>query len=836
MPLGKFSLREVRSRPSRALLTFLSIAIGVGAVVAVLLSVSTTREAQRDMLRAMAGKADLEVIADGTKGFDYSLLKVIRQTPGVDLAVPSIRRYAKLVRGKRSATAQVLGIDPKIDQNVRDYEITSGTPLKKLGEILLDASFARSLELKVGDEIRLLGHGGLRQYAVAGLVTARGTTAVSMNNGAYLLLPDAVSAFGTKSKIDQAHLIVNPQSTPSIVLTALQAALPEAITVQTPPTRNQMAEETMFATENGLYMAIAFALLIAIFIIYNTFQMSVGERRKQIGILRAIGATRSQVSRMILREALWISVIAAAVGCLAGVYGAGFLTSATERLMQVELPGVRLTWLPFLIAVGFGVGVSVLGAILPARRASFVQPIEAIRDLDLADNDNVKRITRPLCVGAFAIGISVTVMAVSGWLPLGGDVVGVVFILLAIVLLIPTVLENVSRSLIRGLRPWLGVEAELAQRQLTRHLGRSALTVGVLYIAISSSIGMAGNILDNVANVNDWYKRTVIGDFFVRATNQSLAVGASPSIPDGIAEQLQQVQGIESIDSVRYLSMRSNDHSVMLIVRDFVGQSDTFFDLVEGTEEDAMAGLSAGKVVIGSVLARRLNLNVGMSLPLEGPHGTEQLPIVAITNEYLAGGLTAYMQRDVAERILDVTGVDAYIVQAEDSKLTEVEQRLQVVCQQNSIVLESYADVVRVINRTVNSVIASLWMLLALGCVIAAMGLVNTLTMNILEQTREIGMLRVVAMTRRQVRRMILAEAALLGMLGLVPGAISGVFISYVIGLSGSRVLGHTITFHFRPGLMFGCLLIGIVVVGIASFIPAERAARLKLANALRYE
>lgn len=836
MPLKQFSRRELLSRPSRAILTFLSIAIGVGAVVAVLLSISTTHEAQRDMLRTMAGKADLEVLADDSKGFDLSILKTIRETAGVKTAVPSLKRFAKLIRGDTHATAQVLGIDPKIDQLIRDYQITSGSTISKRGDAMLDSSFAESLKLKVGDKFRLLAHGGMRTYEVIGLVTSQGTTSVSLNNGIYLSLPDAISAFGSGAKIDQVHLIVNSGSKVADAITNLRAALPLGVTVQVPPTRNQMAEETMFATENGLRLAIAFAILIAVFIIYNTFQMSVGQRRKQLGILRSIGATRGQVGRMILREALWISVVASVAGCAMGIYGASFLTSATEQLMQVQLPGVRLSWIPILTAVAIGIGVALLGAILPARRASFVEPMEAIRNLELADNERVKKVTFPLSCIFFGIGAVLLFLSICGWLPIGGDVVGVVFILLACVLMIPTILDFVSRSLSRAIRSTFGVEAELAQRQLTRQLGRSSLTIGVLFVAISSSVGMTGNILDNVANVHEWYSRTIVGDFFVRANTPNFTIGGNPSMPDGIVDQLRKVDGINSLDSIRYLSVRSSDHTIMLIVQDFVGKSAGYFDLVAGSEESALSGLTAGEVVIGTVLAQRLGLHAGDPLPLEGPNGTEPFQIVAITNEYLAGGLTAYMQRDVAEKRLGVIGVDAYVVQADDAKLATVQRDLQTLCQKNSLVLESYAQVIHVINRTINGVIASLWMLLALGSVIAAMGLINTLTISILEQTREIGMLRVVAMTRRQVRKMILAEAALLGVIALVPGAVCGAFISYVIGLSSSRILGHQIAFHFRPGMILACLATGFGVVLIASLIPAERAARLKLAKALRYE
>ncbi len=352
------------------------------------------------------------------------------------------------------------------------------------------------------------------------------------------------------------------------------------------------------------------------------------------------------------------------------------------------------------------------------------------------------------------------------------------------------------------MRPWLGVEAELAQRQLTRHVGRSALTIGVLFIAISTSTGMAGNVLDNVQNVRDWYTRAIIGDFFIRSTNPDIATGAAADMPPEIGEKLEKVSGISSLDAIRYVSARSGENSVLVVVRNFVGKPTDFFDLVDGTPEGAIEGLRAGKVVVGTVLTQRLGLKVGDSIPLETKEGTKQMEIVATTNEYFAGGLTVYVHREVAEKLLEISGVDAYVVQADDAQLAAVEEQLQAICKENQLILQSYVDIVGYINGMVNGIIASLWMLLALGCIIAAMGLVNTLTMNILEQTREIGMLRVVAMTRGQVRRMVLAQALLLGVIGLVPGALAGIFVAYVISLSAMSILGHNVVFELRYGMI----------------------------------
>ena len=728
MALGQFSIREVVARPLRAILTVSSIAIGVGAVVAVLLSIERPDKRNANMLRAVSGKADLEVISDGTNGFAYSVLADIRKTDGVEVAVPSLQTICKLFHGEGDARTQVLGIDPRIDQQVRDYDISEGTQLKTLTDVVLDASFAKSLKIVVGDKIKLLAAGGLKEFDVVGFASPRASSAISLGGAAYLVLPAAENAFATKSTIDQVQLIVKQGSKPEDVKEALTKVLPQGVTIQTPRTRSQMAEETMFATENGLRMSIAFAVLICAFIIYNTFQMAVGERRRQIGILRAIGATKRQVGWMILREAIGISVFAAALGCLLGVYGADLISNAMEKMTQVTLPGAKISWQPFAIAVSIGIIVSIVGAILPARRASSVHPIEAIRAIETSHNEEVISATFRASLVALVIGIVLLIAAIQGQLPLGGDVVALVVLLLAIVLLIPSILGSISKLLVACMRPWLGVESELARRQLTQHVGRSALTIGVLFIAISTTTGMAGNVLDNVKNVRDWYTRAIIGDFFVRSTNPDISTGAAADMPADIEAQLTQVSGIESIDAIRYVSARSGENSILVVVRNFIGKPTDFFDLVEGTPDEALDGLREGKVVVGTVLTQRLGLKKGDKIPLETKFGTRELEIAATTNEYFAGGLTVYLHSQTALELLDVSGVDAYVIQADDNRLAEVEKQLQVICQENRIILQSYVQVVDFINNKVNGIIASLWMLLALGCVIAAMGLINTLT------------------------------------------------------------------------------------------------------------
>ncbi|MCC6511551.1 MAG: ABC transporter permease [Pirellulaceae bacterium] len=707
MPMGKISVREILSRPTRALLTFTSIVIGVAAVVSVFLTTANTRVAQREMLRAVSGRADLEIIANGVLGFAYDTLEKTRQTSGVKLAAPAINRFAVLFAGERRAKARVLGIDPRVDQEVRDYKVVEGRGLETMGEVLVDGSFARSLQIKLDDPLRILGKGGLSDVKVVGIVEPSGGSGVAVGSSVYAILPEASRWFRAGSRLDQIQIVLDDPEKSDDVLKALQAVTPAEATVQAPATRSQMAEETMFATENGLHMAIAFALLISLFIIYNTFQMSVGERRKQLGILRALGTTRNQVRWMILREALVMSLLASAVGCGLGVYGATFLSRATQQVLQVSLPVIQISVWPLVVAVIFGVSISLLGAYLPANRASSVQPLEAIRSLDTGQDAALIRIATPIGIFALVVGALVLWLATRGRLPLGGDVVGIVMLLLGLVLMIPISLPMISMMLMSLMRPWLGPPAMLAQRQLMRHLGRSTLTIGVLFVAVGTSIGMAGNVLDNVGNVQRWYKQAMIGDFFVRASMPDIATGAAADLPLEAEDAVRKISGVEQVSSIAMEQARSDDSSVLVVARDFRKSSLGLFEVTGDEREKVIKGLTQGQVVVGSVLAQRKNIQPGGTMQLETASGPTNFDVAAVVNDYLGGGLTVYMDAPVAKLALGMEGADVLVIQADDSRLAEVEKSLRAYCGEQGLVLQSYAQLIGVINGMVNGVIAS---------------------------------------------------------------------------------------------------------------------------------
>jgi putative ABC transport system permease protein len=403
--------------------------------------------------------------------------------------------------------------------------------------------------------------------------------------------------------------------------------------------------------------------------------------------------------------------------------------------------------------------------------------------------------------------------------------------LVGLVLLLPLLLKPLVIVAQWIIRPVARVESRLAGRQLLRHRGRTALTVGVLFIAVSTGFGLAGSLLDNVADVRHWYHTAIVGDFFVRAAMPDMETGLSATVPEGTGRLLRGIEGVKRLDSVRFVAARAAGQDVIVIAVRNEFRSNAG-DLATGL----LAPPSEEGAVIGSVLAQRAGLKRGDSISLETRQGPQRLDVTAVANEYFAGGLTVNLRRETAERLLGVEGVDAYVIKADHRKLKEVEQALRELCVKQGILLQSYADLTQTIENMMAGMLASLWGLLVLGLLVAAFGVANTLGMNVLEQTRELGLLRVVTMTRGQVRRMIIAQALMLGLLGVVPGIPASVLMTYVLYLATPPVVGHPIPFIWHPWLLATGLGGALVIVLIAAWVPAERAARLELHTALRYE
>ena len=864
MSLRRYTQRAMAQRPGRTILTLLSIVIGVAAAVAIDLSRETTRETYRLMFAAVTGKATLEVSASGGVAFDEKLLEKVEGTRGVVAAAPLIEKIGTIHLGgdpsggeqradQQKIRVQVMGIDPARDRAVREYDIVAGRQLAKGDELVLDEEFAKHIGVTVGDDVTMRTNKTKKPFPIVGLVKPRGAQVLRQASLVFLPITRAqyhFYTFGSPKRYDKIQVVTAASDVEiETVRAALAAQLPAEppLHVARPSGGSQLMEHTLKSSEIGLELASLFSLLLASFIILNTLLMNVGERRRQLAIVRAIGATRRQLIWALVGESLLLGTIGTLLGMAIGLGAAWVSNVVLTSALDVTLARVVdvISAKPFVLGAVFGLGMSLIGVLLPAVRVSKVSPLEGMSRVAPGDLRNWSWPFFVLGMLLLAAGAIVIYCGMVGYLPITAPMYGGLLFMAGIVAL-ETVLLKPQATLIAALfRPFRPVEAGLALKQILRHNTRSALTVGVLFIAGATGVGMANSILDNVRDVHDWSRSAIVGDYFVRAMMPDMATGTAPDLPEGLGDELRNVPHVAWIDGVSYIEARvehvtaageSEEIKAICIARQFVDPGLPPFDLIEGDAYQLRGQLEAGQVVLGSVLAQQLGVHPGGTIRLQAAHGTESIKVAAITNEYMVGGMSIHMHRDQAVRRLGITGFDAFVLRIEPEYVTAVKPKLEAICKDHDVLLKSYAEISSNVSQIVGGIEWSLWLLVYLGFIVAAFGVVNTLTMNVLEQTRELGLLRIVAMTKSQVRRTIVTQALIIGGVGLPPGIAAGVLNAYVMNLGMMSSFGHPIEFHVHPALLVLTLLGSLVIVLVAAIIPAYRATRIDVVEALHYE
>jgi putative ABC transport system permease protein len=834
--LWTLTIREIRHRPGRALLTLMSIVIGVAAVVAVSLTAATTHKATAQMYHALAGRAALEVLGDGADGLEQSWVERLAAVPGVAAAVPAVQRFTVLYHGKVRLRLLAIGIDPASDSQVRDYQLAEGRFLQAGQDALLEAGFARGAGIAVADSVRLLTRRGMRTVKISGLLAPRGVAGFGQSGAIFLPLGTAQRLLGRPGTVDLVSLVLREGADEAAVRADIARQLPPGLAVRTTEARARIGKELFLNVERALQFGCTLTFLLATFIVLNTFLMNLGERRRALAILRAVGATRKQVRRMLLAEGAMMGLVGAVLGTPLGIAGAHLLLQAMAQLAASSPAPLEWTPLPFLLAAALGPGMAMAAVYFPARLAEKVSPMEGIRPVISQDRGSISWRGPALGIALFLASGLVLAACIGRLLPIAISIPSGAVLLTSFVLLIPAILPPLANAAIWLLRPLLGIEGELAGQELVRRRTRAGLTVGVLYIAIGMGVGLGTTITNNVQDVREWYRRTMQADFVVRAAFPDAATGMAAQMPESLGEQMRRLSGVRNVEAVRAVNTRVRDDRVLVIARDFNAPGPLPLVLADGDQEQLRQRLVAGEIALGTVLAQRCDANPGDSITVETAAGARSLRVAARVVEYTVGGLVICMHRAAAQRMFQAEGVDAFLIQARQESLAPLHQELAALCQQNGLMVHSFAELSLLLDGIMVGVLRGLWALLILGFVVAAFGIANTLMMNVLEQTRAIALLRVVGMTRWQVRKSILAQAAIIGLLSIPLGVIAGLNTAYIMSLCTQPLLGYHVPFIVQPVLVAGSCLLALLIVLLAAWIPAARATRLSLLIALQYE
>ena len=604
-----------------------------------------------------------------------------------------------------------MGIDPAADAAVRDYELTEGSLLEKGNCVLLETSFAEGAGIRLHDKVRLQtpSSSALKEMTVAGLLAPRGAAGFNKGGTVFMPLKTAQRLFLRPGHVNHVDIVPNDSADEEALTARIQSQLPSGVGAHPPAMRTQVAKEKSLNIELGLQFASMLTVALAIFIIANTFLMNIGERRQQLAVLRAVGATRGQVVRMLLGEGLLLGVIGTIAGCLAGSLGGHLLMAATTQLFGATPPPIQFTITPFLLAAVLGPAMAVVAASIPAIMTARISPLEAMQPMVSQDRARVPRVLTLIGLVLWLISGGLVLGCIKGVVPIALAVPSGVASMALVVLVIPAIVDPLARIVARGLQPILRLEGRLAHRQLLRRPVRTALTIGVLFIAVGTGVGLGTTIINNVEGVRDWQRRTVVADFVIRAMFPDPATGQAAEVPLQVGSEIRQIPGVVNVDTFRLLNARALGHQIVVIAMEFTDPKTLPLDVFEDSPGDVRRRLIDGEVVVGSVLAQRNGLKRGDDVCVETSHGAQSLRIGGVAVDYLVGGYVVYMHRNVAQRLFNIEGADAFLIRTDPKMQDDIRSQLTALCREHGLMLHSSVELERILEDIMGGVVGCLW-------------------------------------------------------------------------------------------------------------------------------
>jgi putative ABC transport system permease protein len=839
--LTSLAWRSLAARRLRSVLTILGIALGVGVLFA---SLATNAGIERSIDRTvgdLVGRADLRVSAFQERGLSDETVSAIRSTPGVSVAAPQIEQRVYLSRVSNAPDATgllpppvtVVGIDPLVDPEVRDLPIVAGVALARRDETgaVISDRLARDDGFELGSPITIQLAGEPETFRVVGIMAGDGPGTGAV--GRTVVLPiDAVRRLFELDGVSRVDIRVAEGVSVDDVQAALGTRLVSEPYVLSSPrdlAASLRASTAEFQATTALIAAVA--LFAGAFLIFNTLSMTVAERIREVGLLRAAGATRRQVMGFILAGAAALGVLGSLLGLGVGLALAAFIATYVRQVASVPLDRLETPVIAFVVAGAVGFLVTVAAAFEPAWRAGRISPVEALRLRAEPGRGQGARLR--WLVGVFA---AVAIVGLLVW-PRGAGVQGVVRallvygLLLGVTLLSPFILRPLGRLAGIPYAIFLRFEERLARGALVRDRSRTALTVGALTVGLAMIVAI-GTVAQNARHAaGSWLTSVVPGDEILTSIRPI-------ALDEEVVADLQAADGVERLAPIATFDLA---YEGVRLDGAAVGGRELFDDgrltFVEGSR-DALAELDAGGTAILPVSqADRLGLRVGDTMDFAVGEGeVRSLRVSGIVERTLPGrtGETVLVGWSDATESFGVAGADFFAVRFDADAGVRAREGVEELARLNALEPSTLDRVQGAIADALDRVFSLFDALALVAVLVAALGIVNTLTMNVVERVREIGVLRATGMTRRQVGRMVVVEAGILGLLGAVLGIATGLGAGAImVTLAGGDLeLPNQV-----PWLaLVTSLVLGVAVSMLAAYYPARLAGRLSIVRAVQFE
>ena len=848
MLLRLISWPYLRRHVLRWLLTIAGIVLGVAVFVGMHTANQSVLAAFHSTVDKIAGATELQVTA-GETGFDEDVLERVQAVPEVRVAVPAIEAVVDTGL-KGQGDLLVLAVDMTGDGSLRDYSFDEADedviddPLVFLAQpdsIIVTREFADRNGLKVDSRVPLNTLEGTKLFTVRGIMKSGGLASAFGGNLAVMDVYAAQKVFGRGRKFDRIDVAAREGVPVARCREAIQTQLGPGFDVEPPSSRAEQFDTVVSMYSEVVNITSVFALFIGMFIIYNSFAIAVTQRRSEIGILRALGATRGQIRTLFLTEGAIAGLIGSLGGLGFGVLIARTMTGSIGGLIEgvygvAQRPeGLAIDSRLMVAAVIMGIVTSVVAAFIPARTASRVDPVQALQKGKyqvLSAGRNRARLVVAVVLASAAAGALLA--GRSGPVFYAGYAASMV----AALLFTPSLALWLTRVLRPGLRRVRPVEGVLAADSLLQAPRRTSSTVAALMLSITLVIALGGLSRASYSSIYDWLTTALNPDLFL-APSENIT-NRNYQLPASVGEQLKQVPGVEAIQMVRSARVRLQGNPVLLVSLEISGWAERARrHPLEGDEEAMYRLAAAGRgVIVSDNLAQLKGLHLGRMVELESPTGVVRVPVVGVVSDWSDQQGAVFLDRAVFIRRWRDDKVNIFrIYLKRGASEAEVKRAiLERLAGVRAFVLTN-ADVRGYIFNLTDQWMALTYSQIAVAVLVAILGIVNTLTVSIIDRRRELGVLQAVGALRNQLRHTVWMEALAIALVGLILGFVLGAIdLHYSLEMARLDISGMMMPYRFPWAIS---LLLVPVILGaafVAALWPAESAVRGSLVEALEYE
>ena len=846
----RLAYRAMERRVLQSALFVFSIVAGVALVVGVDVAAESSRRAFSLSVASLQGSATHEIVG-GPSGVPSALYRDLRVDLGIRTAAPVVQGTVRV--GENDAALTLLGIDPFAESHFRQFLVGASTSdadsveslallhlLTEANTVLVSQSVAARLDIEPGDQLEIHTAQGWRRVTLVGVI--RPWNELSQQALAFLIVSDIATAQdivgspGALTRIDL--MLTDPQS-----LSRIQDSLPQGTVVRTVASNRNNLEQLSGSFTLNLQALSLLALVVGMFLVYNIMSFSVVQRRVQIGMLRAIGATRRQIFATVLIEALVFGMLGTVLGLAVGYLLGGLLVGAVARTItdvyyRVEVQALTLSSFTVTKGVITGLVASLGAALLPALNATRISAASALRSID-AEQATRYRVDIAAATGlvVLAAGFILTKLQTQS-LYFG---FGALFlVLMGSILFTPAALFVCMRAVQPITGRLFGTLGAMAPRSINRSLSRTGVAVAALALAVSVIVGVSVMITSFRGTVTTWLDGALTADVFISAPTSGLL--ETVNLDPGLADQLQRVPGVARVLTARDVPVLAPDYpelppvNLVAVSADLADRSRRYLWLARPREEvwDAMED---GAIVVTESFAYRRGITPEKStLTLLTDAGPQSFPVVGVYQHYGSDQGIVLMAASVYRKLYADPWVSTYALFLTPNAGSEnVEESVRLVVAEQGLTVQSTRELRTQVFAIFDRAFSITAALRSLAAVVAFIGILSALMALQMDQKRTFGTMRALGLTGGQLWRLTLLETGLMGLAaGLFALPIGLLLAKMLIDVINVRAFGWTFAYLVPAGSLLQAVFIAMTAALLAGAYPAWRVARLAPAEAIR--